>query len=104
MEDTAGPQELYKSLRTKLQALYKRDQYEIHEKVLEFHDYLKRKYPNARDHLFFHLISGSTLKDFYGDTDMPEPDSVEDFINTEYARAFPHGHPAADTAGEPQVS
>jgi hypothetical protein len=57
--------------------------------VLVFHDYLKKRYRDARDHRLFHLISGSTLKDFYGDLDFPKPDSVEDFINGEYAAAFP---------------
>ena len=85
--------------------MYRRDQYEIHEKVLEFHDYLKSKYSNARDHLLFHLISGSTLKDFYGDIDLPKPDSVEDFINAEYNRAFPDGEPAnVDKPDNSQVS
>ncbi len=83
---------LYNALRVKLQALYARDQFEIHEKVLVFHDYLKKKYQNARDHRLFHLISGSTLKNFYGDLDFPEPDSVEHFINAEYAAAFLSGN------------
>ena len=80
---------LYNALRAKLQALYERDQFEIHDKVLVFHDYLKKKYPDARDRHLFHLISGSTLKDFYGDLDFPKPDSVEDFINSEHALLFP---------------
>ena len=82
---------LYNALRLKLHALYERDQFEIHDKVLVFHDYLKKKYPDARDHRLFHLISGSTLKDFYGDLDFLKPDSVEDFINAEYTAAFPSG-------------
>ena|ERR1700677_5102061 len=82
---------LYDALRVKLQALYERDQFEIHDRVLAFHDYLKKKYPGARDHRLFHLISGSTLKEFYGDLDFPKPDSVEDFINAEYAAAFSGG-------------
>ena len=86
--DEARQAALYDALRAKLQALYRRDQFAIHDKVLVFHDYLKKKYPNARDHRMFHLISGSTLKDFYGDLDFPYPDSVEAFINNEYADAF----------------
>lgn len=81
-------QALYDALRKKLRALYERDQFEIHDKVLTFHDYLKQKYPDARDRRLFHLISGSTLKNFYGELDFPEPDSVEHFINMEYALAF----------------
>ena len=84
---------LYQSLRLKLHALYRRDQFEIHDKVIQFHDYLKKKYPDAREHRLFHLISGSTLLDFYGVLDFPGEDSVENFINTEYARAFPDGDP-----------
>ena len=89
--DAAGELALYNSLRAKLQALYRRDQFEIHEKVIQFHDYLKKKYPDARGHRLFHLISGSTLRDFYGELDFPKPDSVEDFINAEHASAFPDG-------------
>lgn len=89
---------LYDALRVKLQALYRRDQFEIHDKVLLFHDYLKKKYPDARGHRLFHLISGSTLKDFYGELDFPGGDSVEKFIRTEYLRAFPDGEPK-DSSG-----
>ena len=92
--DISRQTDLYQSLRLKLQALYRRDQFEIHARVIEFHDDLKRKYPNAREHRLFHLISGSTLLDFYGDMDFPGADSVEGFINAEYAKAFPHGEPA----------
>lgn len=84
---------LYDALRVKLQALYRRDQFEIHDKVLDFHDYLKKKYPDARGRRLFHLISGSTLRDFYGELDFPKPDSVEDFVNREYDAAFPDGEP-----------
>jgi hypothetical protein len=79
----------FQSLREKLRALYRRDQYEIHEHVLEFHDRLKRKYPAAREYLLFHLISGSTFPDFNGNFDFPFPDSVEAFVLEEYAKAFP---------------
>ena len=88
-EPDAAQIALYDALRLKLQALYRRDQFEIHEKVLVFHDYLKKKYPDARDRRLFHLISGSTLKEFYGNLDFPRPDSVADFINAEYTVAFP---------------
>jgi hypothetical protein len=91
---------LYNSLRVKLQALYRRDQYEIHDKVIEFHDYLKKKYPNAREHRLFHLISGSTLLDSYDDMDFDGIDSVENFINTECAKAFPSGLPEGGNPGE----
>jgi len=79
---------IYDALRAKLHALYERDQFAIHDRVLAFHDYLKRKYRDARDRRLFHLISGSTLKEFYGSLDFPKPDSVADFINAEYAAAF----------------
>jgi hypothetical protein len=80
---------IYETLRAKLHRLYERDQYDIHERVLAFHDYLKQKYPDPRDRRLFHLISGSTLKDAYSHLDFPKPDSVADFINSEYAVAFP---------------
>ena len=90
-EPDAAEIALYDALRLKLQALYRRDQFEIHEKVIVFHDYLKKKYPDARGRRLFHLISGSTLRNFYGELDFPEPDSVEGFIHAEYAKAFPGG-------------
>jgi len=90
-QDESAELALYDSLRARLRALYRRDQFEIHDKVILFHDFLKKKHPDARDHRLFHLISGSTLKDFYGDLDFSRPDSVEDFINDEYARVFPNG-------------
>jgi hypothetical protein len=86
--DEARHAALYDALRAKLHALYERNQFEIHEAVLTFHDYLKKKYTDARDRRLFHLISGSTLKDFYGELDFPKPDSVEDFINAQYHAAF----------------
>lgn len=87
--DEARDVALYYALRVKLHALYERDQFEIHDKVLVFHDYLKKKYPDARDRRLFHLISGSTLKEFYGSLDFSKPDSVADFINAEHNTAFP---------------
>ena len=94
-QDDSRDRELYEALRAKLQALYERDQFEIHEKVLTFHDFLKQKYPDARDRRLFHLISGSTIKEFYGNLDFPKPDSVADFINAEHAVAFPNASPAS---------
>lgn len=91
--DEARHEALYHALRAKLHALYERDQFEIHDAVLTFHDYLKRKYPDARDRRLFHLISGSTLKDFYGALDFPKPDSVEDFINAQYNIVFERKNP-----------
>ncbi len=87
-DDEARQLALYDELRTKLHTLYQRDQFEIHDAVLAFHDYLKTKYSDARDRRLFHLISGSTLKDFYGEVDFPKPDSVEDFINAQYNAVF----------------
>ena len=77
------------TMREKLRALYRRDQYDIHEHVLAFHDELKRKYSNAREYVMFHLVSGSTYVGFYGNFDFPEPDSVAGFIAREYEKAFP---------------
>ena len=94
-ETAARHRALYESLRAKLRALYDRDQFEIHDKVLAFHNELKRRYPNPRQYRLFHLISGSTLNDMYGLLDLPKPDSVEDFIDAEYAKAFPDGEPTS---------
>lgn len=76
-------------LLEKLHALYHKDQMAIHEKVLVWHDALKLKYPNARDYMLFHLISGSTFKGFNGYFDFEPADSVEAFIQREYRAAFP---------------
>ena len=79
----------YETLRGKLHALYRKDQFRIHERIIEFHDVLKVRYANAREFLLFHLISGSTFPGFNGHFDFPPEDSVERFINREYMEAFP---------------
>lgn len=81
-------------LRTKLRALYHRDQFAIHEKILWWHDQLKVKYADARDYIMFHLISGSTSKGYNGHFDFPGADSVERFIEAQYAATFPAGEGA----------
>src|SRR5258708_6819327 len=83
---------IYEASRRRLRALYGRDQYEIHCKVLAWHDTMKSKYPDARDYLMYHLISGSTYLGFNGCFDFPGDDSVEHFINTEFLEAFPDRH------------
>ena len=76
-------------LLEKLHALYRKDQFAIHEKILAWHDALKLKYPNAREYMLFHLISGSTFQGFNGCFDFESADSVEAFIEREYRAAFP---------------
>jgi len=76
-------------LSEKLYALYHKDQFAIHEKILVWHDALKLKYPNAREYMLFHLISGSTFQGFNGCFDFEPADSVEAFIEREYRAAFP---------------
>jgi len=80
-------------LLEKLHALYHKDQFAIHEKILVWHDALKLKYPNAREYMLFHLISGSTFQGFNGYFDFEPEDSVEAFIEREYREAFPNGTP-----------
>ena len=75
-------------LRSKLTALYKRDQYEIHDKVLVFHDALKKKYSDYLQCRLYHLISGSTMKMPYVRFDYAGEDSIERFILDEYAKVF----------------
>ena len=79
---------LYDKLHEKLASLYERNEMEIHEKVVGFHGILISKYPDACQCLLFHLLSGSTPGETYGIFDFPGPDSIEHFINAEYARAF----------------
>ena len=79
----------FEILRDKLHALYHKDQLAIHAKVLVWHDALKVKYPNARDYMMFHLVSGSTLREFNGCFDFEPEDSVEAFIEREYREVFP---------------
>lgn len=88
---TPTPEQIAKfvSLREKLHALYHKDQFAIHAKVLVWHDALKLKYPNARDYMMFHLVSGSTFKGYSGYFDFDPADSVETFIEREYREAFP---------------
>ena len=88
---TPTPEQIAKRamLLEKLHALYRKDQFAIHEKVLVWHDGLKLKYPNAREYMLFHLISGSTFKGFNGYFDFESADSVESFIEREYRAAFP---------------
>jgi len=88
---TPNPEQIAKRamLQEKLHALYRKDQMAIHEKVLVWHDALKNKYPNARDYMLFHLISGSTFRGFNGCFDFEPADSVEKFIEREYREAFP---------------
>ena len=81
--------EKHDRLRVKLRALYHLDQLAIHEKVIAWHDGLKLKYPDAREYMMFHLISGSSFKGFNGHFDFPFADSVEHFIDREYNAAFP---------------
>ena len=85
---TSSQAATYESFRDRLHALYRKDQFEIHEDVLAFHDRLKCKYPNARDFLLFHLISGSTFREFDGSFDFPGSDSVEHFITQKYLETF----------------
>ena len=79
----------FESLREKLRALYRRDSSDIHEKVLRLHASLKRKHADVRDYFLFDLITGSTPEDSYRHFDFPAPDSIEDFIDAEFSRAFP---------------
>jgi len=91
-QETLSPEQSaqYDALHAKLCALYLRDQFEIHDRILVFHDELKVKYPDARQYLMFHLISGSTFLGFNGKFDFPPDDSVEHFIEREYREAFDH--------------
>ena len=85
---TPGQIAIKEEFREKLRALYRRDQFAIHAKVLAFHDELKMKYPDAREYLMFHLISGSTLRSFNGKFDFPPGESVEEFIEREYRQVI----------------
>lgn len=75
-------------LKGKLHALYLRDQYEIHDKVVAFYGLLGLKYRDAQEYLMFHLLAWSTCLGFNGKFDFPHADSVEQFIESEYWKAF----------------
>jgi hypothetical protein len=79
---------VYSSLQAKLNALYEKEQYEIHERIMDFHSILKERHPNTQDYALYHLISFSTMTEYGGCFDFPEPDSVERFIDSEYRKAF----------------
>lgn len=75
-------------LRRKLGALYSRDQFEIHERVLAFYEALKSRYSCYREYRLVHLISGSTIGPTYFRDDFPGEDSIAAFIDREYLRVF----------------
>lgn len=82
----------YEVLRLRLQALYGRDHRQVaefHEVVVDVCDILTFKHADAREHLLFHLLSGSTLPHTTGLFDFQRPDSIEDLINTHFFNAFP---------------
>ncbi len=86
--DTSDEIQKATELRARLTALYKRDQFEIHDKVLVFHDKLKKKYSDYLQCRLYHLISGSTMKTPYVRFDYPGEDSIEQFILREYDLVF----------------
>lgn len=81
--------DIYELLRQKISELYQHFPTETHERVLIFCTDLEYRFPDARDHKFFHLLTGSTLEAHYGSIDFPSPDSIQEFIENEYAKAFP---------------
>lgn len=75
-------------LRRYLAALYKIDQFAIHDKVIEFHDRLKQKYTDYHQCRLYHLISGSTIALPVTRFDYLGADSIEAFILGEYTAVF----------------
>jgi len=75
-------------LHEKLTAMYKRDQFSIHEKVINLHKRLKKKYPYYMQVRLYHLLSMSTVQRPKIHFDFPDEDSVEKFIEQEHAKFF----------------
>ncbi|GEM_PF-4820417 len=86
---TDAEQALHNALLKKIRRLYEHDQLGMHMKVLRFHRHLDDNYTDLRDYCLFHLLTGSTLKTDCPHFDFPLPDSIADFINTEFAAVFP---------------
>lgn len=87
-DGTAYPadwQERLASLREKLIRLYQHDQFAIHDHIIEFHDRLKKRYPDFPDYKLYHLVSMSTTKKEPSYFDFPGEDSIEAFIHREYS-------------------
>jgi len=53
----------------------------IQERIVDFADRLRKKYPDFQDYSFYHLLAGSTLRGECPKKDFPGDDSVERFIN-----------------------
>ena len=59
--------------------------FEFQDKLVEYANYIKTKYPNWNNYIVFHILIGSTPPDDNPNLtkyDFPEDDSVEKFIRS----------------------
>ncbi len=89
-ETSAGEAAILAELRQMLSELYHHDQFAIHDRVVDFHIHLKRRYPDFAMCRLYHLVTWSSLAGEVNRFDFPAEDSIEAFIRSEYHRTFPH--------------
>jgi len=80
---------IYALLRERLDALCRLKERNISEVVAALKVILLNKYPDAQKHILFSLLSNTPLPEGSGPFDFPAPDSIEHFINNQYASVYP---------------
>ena len=82
-EKESGQKEInIKELKDKWNEAYKKDALGTHEKIIEFAEKIKNKYPDYQDYMLYHLLIGSIPKSKLPKFDFPGEDSVEKFIES----------------------
>ena len=71
-----------KRLKDKRGEAYKKDMFGTHEKIIEFTERIKDKYPDYRDYELYHLLIGSTPGGKLPKFDFPGENSIEKFIES----------------------
>jgi hypothetical protein len=82
-------QKAFDMLHQRFYALARRKDGDFVEKALTFKSRLLQRYPQARVHVLFALFSEAPVPMATGPFDFPGEDSIEHFINAEYAAAYP---------------
>jgi len=84
LEVEPGQEALIAELKEKLNNAYNTDAIDAHEKVFEYTDEIKKKYPDYSKYRLWHLVIFSTIGKSMEIThfDFPGDDSVERFIKS----------------------
>lgn len=84
IEEEINRETLIRELKEKLNMAYEADAKKMHERVFEFANVIKNKYPDYSKYQLWHLLISSTIGDntkiIY--FDFPDNDSVEKFIKS----------------------